>query len=150
MTRALLEPEAGTRPPRLGLISGLVLGAVAAAVLSWLIAETTTFIDEALGNGDDASLALAGLFLFAAGVVLGLVGFSGRFHPLIPGIPVIWLVVVLAPSLVGLGSPPSWMPGFVDTFFLHSAGPGVYLALGYLSLATAVAVYRRRRVWIFR
>lgn len=150
MTGPLLEPEKSTQPPRLGAVSGAVLGVVAVFVISWLTLSGTQAFFDATRSPDNASLALAGLWLLLGGLVLGLIGFGGRFHPLIPGLPAIWFLIVLGPSLVGLGGPPSWFPEFITSFFLRSGSPAVFMTLGYLILATVVSLLRRRRNWIFR
>lgn len=150
MTGPLLEPEKATQPPRLGVVSGLVLGIASTFLISWLtLSGTRTFIDAAR-SPDNASVAFAGLLLVVGGLVLGLIGFAGRYHPLIPGLPAVWLVIVLGPSLVGLGGPPSWFPEFITSFFLRAGSSAVFVIFGYLILATVVSLLRRRRTSIFR
>lgn len=150
MTGPLLEPEKSTQPPRLGVVSGAVLGMASAFLISWMTLSGTRAFLNATRSPDNTSLAFAGLWLLVGGLVLGLIGFGGRFHPLIPGLPAIWFVIVLGPSLVGLGGPPSWFPGFITSFFLRAGSPAVFMILGYLILATVVSLLRRRRNWLFR
>lgn len=150
MTGPLLEPEKSTQPPRLGAVSGAVLGMIAVFVISWMTLSGTRAFHDATRSPDNTSLAFAGLWLLVGGIVLGLVGFGGRFHPLIPGLPAIWFVILLGPSLVGLGGPPSWFPEVITSFFLRAGSPAVFMILGYLILATAVSLLRRRHNWIFR
>lgn len=150
MTGPLLEPEKSTQPPRLGILSGAVLGVVTAFLISWLTLSGTRAFRDAATSSDNASLAFAGLLLVVGGVVLGVIGFAGRYHPLIPGLPAIWLAIVLVPSIVGLGAAPSWYPDFVVDFLLPVASPAVYMVFGYLILATSVSLLRRRRTSIFR
>lgn len=150
MTGPLLEPEKSTQPPRLGILSGAVLGIIAAFVISWLTLSGTRAFLDATRSPDNASLAFAGLLLIVGGLVLGVIGFANRYHPLIPGLPAIWLAVVLLPSIIGLGVPPSWYPDLVVNFFLRVASPAVYMVFGYLILATSVSLLRRRRTSIFR
>lgn len=150
MTGPLLEPEEATQPPRARVTSGLVLGVVAAAVLSWLSLEGWMAFLEAGQEPDAAAFVLPGWLLVVGGIVLGTVGFAGRFHPLIPGVPAIWFAIVLGPGLVGLGLSPSWLPGFMSSFALRAVSPAIYVILGYLILATGVSLIRRRRTSIFR
>lgn len=150
MTRGVLDSEDVARPAGPGAVFGIALGVVSAFVLSWLSEWATRVFVDAAGDGDNISLALAGLLLLTMGVVLGIIGFAGRYHPLVPGVPAIWFVILLGPSLIGLGGPPSWLPDFVSQLFLRLAGPAVYVMFGYLVLATGVALFRRRRKWIFR
>lgn len=150
MTGPLLEPEKATQPLRVGVISGLVLGVLAAAVLSWLSLEGWTAFFQAGREPDDAAFVLPGLILVIGGVVLGAVGFAGRYHPLIPGIPAIWFAIVVGPGLVGLGLSPSWLPDFMSSFVLRAASPAIYVIFGYLILATGVSLMRRGRTSIFR
>lgn len=150
MTGPLLEPEKSTQPPRLGVVSGAILGVASSFLLSWLTLVGTRSFLTATRQIDNPSLAFAGLWLLLAGLVLGSIGFAGRYHPLIPGLPTIWFVIVLGPSLVGLGGPPSWFPEFITSFFLRTGSPAVYMIFGYLILATVVSLMRRRRDWIFR
>ncbi|MFP3880946.1 MAG: hypothetical protein ACLFRT_02700 [Actinomycetota bacterium] len=150
MTGPLLEPEKSTQPPRLGVVSGAVLGTASIFLLSWLTLVGTRAFNNATSSPDNVSLAFAGLLLLVGGLVLGLVGFAGRFHPLIPGLPAIWFGIVFGPSLAGLGGPPSWFPEFITSFFLRTGSSAVFMIFGYLILATAVSLLRRRRNWIFR
>ncbi len=150
MTGPLLEPEKSTQPPRLGILSGAVLGTIAAFVISWLTLSGTRAFRDAATSSDNASLAFAGLLLVVGGLVLGMIGFANRYHPLIPGLPAIWLAIVLGPSIIGLGAPPSWYPDLVVDFFLRAASPAVYMVFGYLILATTLSLLRRRRTSIFR
>lgn len=150
MTGPLLEPEKSTQPPRLGPVSAALLGIASTFLISWLTVSGTSAFLTATSEFDNASLAFAGLWLLIGGLVLGLIGFAGRYHPLIPGLPAIWFAVVLGPSVIGLGGPPSWLPDIVLNFFLRAGGPAVYIIFGYLILATAVSLFRRRRNWIFR
>lgn len=150
MTGPLLEPEKSTQPPRLGVVSGAILGIASSFLLSWLTFVGTRSFLTATRSPDNASVAFAGLLLVLGGLVLGLIGFAGRYHPLIPGLPAIWFAIVFGPSLVGLGGPPSWFPEFITSFFLRSGSPAVFMIFGYLILATVVSLLRRRRNWIFR
>lgn len=150
MTGPLLEPEKATQPPRVRVVAGLVLGVVSAIALSWLSVEGwMTFLEAGREPGSSA-FVFPGWLLVVGGVVLGAVGFAGRYHPLIPGVPAIWFAIVLSPSLIGLGISPSWFPDLLSSFVLRSASPAIYLILGYLILATVVSLIRRRRTWIFR
>lgn len=150
MTGPLLEPEKSTQPPRLGVVSGAILGIASSFLLSWLTLVGTRAFDDATRSPENASLAFAGLLLIVGGLVLGLIGLGGRYHPLIPGLPAVWLVIVLGPSLVGLGGPPSWFPEFITSFFLRAGSSAVFVIFGYLILATLVSLLRRRRTSIFR
>lgn len=151
MTGPLLEPEKSTQPPRLGAVSGALLGMASTFLISWLtVSGTRAFLTATREVVDNASLAFAGLWLLVGGLVLGLIGFGGRYHPLIPGLPAIWFAIVFGPSVIGLGAPPSWFPDFVLDFFLRAGSSAVYMIFGYLLLATAVSLLRRRRNWIFR
>lgn len=150
MTSPLLEPEKSAEPPRLGAVSGAVLGLASAFLISWLTVSGTRSWLTATRDGGNVALALAGVSLLVGGLVLGLIGLSGRFHPLIPGLPAIWFAIVLLPSVVGLGMPPSWFPDFVADFFLRVSSPAAYVVFGYLILAAAVSLLRRRRTSIFR
>lgn len=151
MTGPLLEPEKSTQPPRLGVVSGAVLGLASTLSLSWLtLTGTQAFFDATNRSPDNASLAFAGLWLLLGGVVLGVIGFAGRYHPLIPGLPAIWFAIVLVPSIIGLGAPPAWYPDFVLDFFLRAGSPALYMIFGYLILPTVVSLLRRRRTSIFR
>lgn len=150
MTGPLLEPEKSTQPPRLGVVSGAILGVASTFLLSWLTLVGTRSFLIATRETDNASLAFAGLWLVVGGLGLGMIGFAGRYHPLIPGLPAVWFAIVLVPSIVGLGAPPSWFPEFVLDYFLRASSPAVYMIFGYLTLATVVFLLRRRRNWIFR
>jgi len=151
MTGPLLEPEKSTQPPSLGVVSGAILGIASSFLLSWLtLSGNQAFFDATNRSPGNASLAFAGLWLLLGGLVLGLIGFAGRFHPLIPGLPALWFAIVFGPSLVGLGGPPSWFPEFITSFFLRAGSSAVFMVFGYLILATAVSLLRRRRNWIFR
>lgn len=150
MTGPLLEPEKSTQPPRLGAVSGAVLGIASTFLISWLTLSGTGAFHDATRSPDNASLAFAGLWLLVGGVVLGSIGFAGRYHLLIPGLPAMWFAIVLGPSMIGLGGPPSWFPDIIENFFLRAGSPAVYMVFGYLILATAVSLLRRRRNWIFR
>lgn len=150
MTGPLLEPEKSTEPPRLGVVSGAVLGIASTLLISWLTVSGTRSLLAATREADNASLAFAGLWLLVGGLVLGVIGFAGRYHLLIPGLPATWFAIVLVPSIIGLGGPPSWFPDIIQDFFLRAGSPAVYMIFGYLILATAVALLRRRRNWIFR
>lgn len=150
MTGPLLQPEKSTQPPRLGAVAGAVLGVASTFLISWLTVSGTRSFLTATREADNASLAFAGLWLIVGGLVLGVTGFAGRFHLLIPGLPAIWFAVVLVPSIIGLGGPPSWFPDIIQNFFLRAGSPAVYMIFGYLILATAASLLRRRRNWIFR
>lgn len=150
MTGPLLEPEKATQPPRLGVVSGLVLGLLSAVVVSWMSTEGWVAFLDATRRGGDAGVAYAGWLLTFGGVVLGLVGFAGRYHPLIPGVPTVWFAIVLIPSLIGLGAGTRWLPDFVLNALLAPASPAIFMVFGYLALATGVATMRRRRRGIFR
>lgn len=150
MTGPLLEPEKSTQAPRLGVVSGAAMGTIAAFVISWLTLVGTRSFLTATRSPDNASFAFAGLLLLVAGLVLGSIGFAGRYHPLIPGLPAAWFAIVLVPSIIGLGGPPSWFPEFITSFFLRTGSPAVFMVFGYLILATVVSLLRRRRTSIFR
>lgn len=150
MTGPLLEPEKSTQPPRLGVVSGLALGLIAAVVVSWMSTEGWMAFLDATRLGSDAGVAYAGWLLTFGGVVLGLVGFAGRYHPLIPGVPAVWFAIVLVPSLIGFGAGARWLPAFVLNALLGAASPAIFMVFGYLALATGVAMLRRRRRGIFR
>lgn len=150
MTGPLLEPEKSTQPPRLGVVSGAMLGIASSFLLSWLTLVGTRSLNDATRSPNNASLAFAGLLLVVGGLVVGMIGFAGRYHPLIPGLPAVWFAIVLVPSIIGLGAPPSWFPDIVLDFFLRAGSPALYIIFGYLILATMVSLLRRRRNWIFR
>lgn len=129
--------------------SGTAIGILAAAVLAWLLRESSDALRSALrslGLTEGAG-GLAGAFwlLLAFGGILVAIVLAAQFHPLISAVPAAWFLVVFGPVLVGVVGTPEWYPEWVRSYFLETASEAGPLITGVLVAGTVAAYVRRRR-----
>lgn len=121
--------------------AGGIGGVVAAVALSFLLRQGTGTLTRGLQLAETGTIRTAISLLLLGGLVAGAVTILPRLHPLLPGIPAAWFVVVYVPALFS-GGPAGWHPTWMTNHFLMTASAGPFLLTGVLVVATITSLFR--------